>query len=306
MHGKMKHKRSDKVTVEVVGGLGNQLFCFFAGLDFARKRNASLVADLSLIGRGGTFHGVEILKLNLHEAEFRNARVTFKHLSIILKRIDGKLFRTSKIYQRRRIIHSKRFIASELGYVDLSSLPSNKRVISGYFQSWRYFDEVMKTKHFKVDLVNPSQKYQYYKEIFESQRPIILHVRRGDYKSLSDDFGLLSKQYYQTALENIPSEFKQNPKWVFSDDIELCKEMFSDMDMNYVDSSALSGAAEEMLLMASASVNIIANSTFSWWGAMLNSSDPVVIAPDKWFKEREDPHDLIPPRWTRIKSQWEK
>lgn len=301
----MKKAKKNKVKVEVIGGLGNQLFCFFAGLAVARKRNVSLIADLTQIGRGGTFHGIEILKLNLPQAEFKSSQLNIHFLSHFVKRVDGWLFRKNSFYQQKRNKFSKRFIAPELGYVDLYDLPPNKNVMSGYFQSWRYFDAINKLENIKIDLKNPSEKYVYYQEIFKSQRPIILHVRRGDYKSLSDDFGLLSKQYYLDAMENIPIQLKQKTKWVFSDDIQFCKEMFSDMDMNYVDSRALAGAAEEMMLMANASVNIIANSTFSWWGAMLNSCDPVVIAPDKWFKEREDPHDLIPPRWTRIKSQWE-
>jgi Glycosyl transferase family 11 len=301
----MKQEKLNEVTVEVIGGLGNQLFCFFAGLHIARKRDATLVADLSQIGSGGTFHGFEILKLNLPQAEYKSSRIQYSFLSNLLKRIDGKLFRTFPIYQQKRNQFSKRFIAPELGYVDLSNVPSNKKIFSGYFQSWRYFDSIIKLERINVDLINPSEEYLHYEEIFKSQLPIILHVRRGDYKNLSDDFGLLSKKYYLDAIDNIPSQLKLKPKWVFSDDIELCKVMFSDIEMNYVDSKALTGPAEEMMLMTHASVNIIANSTFSWWGAMLNKCNSVVIAPDKWFKEREDPNDLIPPRWTRIKSQWE-
>jgi hypothetical protein len=92
--------------------------------------------------------------------------------------------------------------------------------------------------------------------------------------------------------------------YVFSDDIEHAQALFPDSNFNFVSEPIDSIAAESMFLMSACSTLIIANSTFSWWGAALGNKEKEVYAPQKWFRCLEDPKDLIPANWIRVKSCW--
>jgi hypothetical protein len=98
------------------------------------------------------------------------------------------------------------------------------------------------------------------------------------------------------------------PIYIFTDDINSARQMFDDsldVAINWITPPSDTDPAESLLLMSKAKVNIIANSTFSWWGAALNETGKVVLAPEKWFKAMPDPEFLYPPEWLRIASQWE-
>ena len=137
----------------------------------------------------------------------------------------------------------------------------------------------------------------------------MLHIRRGDYTNpVNSNFGLLSGNYYRRALEILPEDVKLKPIWVFSDDPDRAKETLKDLpyyNFLWIKSPTSGSAIESLLLMSLGSVNIIANSTFSWWGAMLNTTGHLVFAPSKWFKSQEDPRDLIPDTWIRVESDWD-
>lgn len=166
-----------------------------------------------------------------------------------------------------------------------------------YFTTEKYFsnvkDVIKEDYTFKDEILNPC------KEIFEElEDPIFLHVRRSDYLVKPEAHPVCPIEYYQEALTHFKEE---SPVLVFSDDIEWCKEqelfsgdqfMISESGDHYVD----------LCLMSLCKHHIIANSSFSWWGAWLSESDNV-IAPIKWFgddNQGKDTKDLIPERWTRI------
>ena len=168
--------------------------------------------------------------------------------------------------------------------------------IFGFFQSEKYFkhieNEIRIDFSFKDEILEPC------KEMIDSVgQAISLHVRRTDYIE-NINHTTLELDYYKKAL----SMFNTNlPVIVFSDDVEWCKTqslfcddrfMISESENNYID----------MCLMSLCDNHIIANSSFSWWGAWLSKSDNV-IAPVKWFGEgniHKETKDLIPDRWKRI------
>jgi hypothetical protein len=119
---------------------------------------------------------------------------------------------------------------------------------------------------------------------------------------------VLTPDYFRQALEGGPfqaSDFSR-PLWIFSDDIENVKTEFKfikSMNVHFVKAPDNSDPAESLILMSLASSIIISNSTFSWWAATL-SSGAKIVAPSKWFKDMDDPEDLIPDHWIRIDSQW--
>ena len=166
----------------------------------------------------------------------------------------------------------------------------------GYFQSEKYFkhieDSIREDFVFREHILEPC------KEIAEGfDNPVSLHVRRTDYLTNSANHYNLSLEYYEEALKH----FDGRQVIVFSDDPEWCQEqeLFSD-DQFLVSESGDNKI--DLCLMTFCTSHIIANSSFSWWGAWLAKSEKV-IAPSKWFGPNnadKETKDLIPETWTII------
>ena len=171
----------------------------------------------------------------------------------------------------------------------------------GYFQTERYFshiaDSIKEDFTFKKDVVENCQEV-----MEELSEPIALHVRRTDYVEKSQDHPPCSMKYYHEALKRF---HEKRPVVIFSDDVKWCKEqdifkpdrfLVSETDNNVYD----------MCMMTMCDDYIIANSSFSWWGAWLSHNpDPTVIAPKKWFGDtgytaKNNTEDICPDRWVRI------
>ena len=205
-----------------------------------------------------------------------------------LPNLKNKNFLSANYYQEKQYNYSQE-------YVD--ECPDNVNLF-GYFQTEKYFshiaDSIREDFTFKPEVLNPC------KEAFEIDQAISLHVRRTDYVQKSNDHPLCSLEYYEEALSKFDSNL---PVLIFSDDKEWCKQqelfepdrfMVSESEWNLVD----------MCLMTMCSHHIIANSSFSWWGAWLSGSDNV-IAPSRWFGDSgytasHNTEDIIPDRWTKI------
>jgi hypothetical protein len=200
------------------------------------------------------------------------------------------------------------FQSKTIGFDD--SLEAIKKPVrlKGYFQTWVYFEDfkndftLLPNEHILTDWSR-----QIACEIFQTN-PILLHVRRGDYKSLKESFGILSAEYYSNALEHLKKLGINRPIWIFSDEINSVKIEFSNLNFQverYVDAPKGIAPSEILHLMSPFKFIVIGNSTFSWWAASLNGDqNKTVIAPTKWFRNLPDPELLIPKHWTQITSAW--
>jgi hypothetical protein len=172
--------------------------------------------------------------------------------------------------------------------------------MAGYFQSEKYFiehrNEILEL--FKIDDKTKTYLLEKYGEIL-NQDTCSIHIRRGDYLGLPNHHPTQSIEYYQKGIEIIGEE---KHFLVFSDDIEWCKETFSFLK----NKTFISGNQdyEDLYLMSMCQNNIIANSTFSWWGAWLNENkDKQVIIPSKWFgisNSHLNTNDLYCDKWIKI------
>jgi hypothetical protein len=155
----------------------------------------------------------------------------------------------------------------------LVSLPENTN-IHGYFQNSDYFehckDIVRKEFSFKDTI---KDKVQHFVDSLNVDGLVSVHVRRGDYVTLSDCHPPQSKEYYLRGM----SEFEDKTPLIISDDIEWCKETFGN-DYSY---SEMDDMYEDMCLMSLCDAHVLSNSSFSWWGAWLGGGPSV--APKKWF-----------------------
>lgn len=200
-----------------------------------------------------------------------------EYLSNLFRNVDFGIPSTSHVYNEQTF-----------SYSPIPKLDNIKLI--GYFQSEKYFDRDLVLKLFDIEDV-VTQDIQ---SITESES-VSIHVRRGDYKSNQANHPLCSLSYYESAIDLLGNDKEY---YVFSDDIEWCKTVF-DKRFNFV-----SGLYdwEEMYLMSKCKHNIIANSTFSWWGAWLNKNDNKVIAPKTWFGPLKtlNTSDLLPDNWIRL------
>lgn len=153
--------------------------------------------------------------------------------------------------------------------------------LAGYFQSEKYFkkieQEIRQDFNFKEDIKNNCVTYINLFKEKHGKEIVSLHVRRTDYVNLQNFHPLCTAEYYNNAMQ----QFKDAVYLVFSDDITWCKENLK--NGNYIFSENKT-AAEDLCSMSLCDHNIIANSSFSWWGAWLNqNSNKKVVAPQRWF-----------------------
>ncbi len=196
--------------------------------------------------------------------------------------------------------------SSDVGYSELKRQVNLERVFNpfliGYFQSFVWPESVqnqlrlLKINHEGPDLHSLRREA-------ESLAPVVVHIRRGDYKGQTT-FGLLSEQYYRSAIDIIDRSHSCDPIWVFSDDVNEARKVLSWLPSGRVKyiSDVDGQSAASLMAMRLGSAYIIANSTFSWWGAFLSETkNPLVIAPDPWFIGQKEPRLLTPKSWIRIK-----
>jgi hypothetical protein len=139
-------------------------------------------------------------------------------------------------------------------------------------------------------------------QIRSCESPISLHIRRGDYTLEAEGNHALPISYYKNAIRRVRERFANPTFFVFSDDIEFARENLpKEEDMIFVDHNSDMSAHEDLRLMSSCRHHIIANSTFSWWGAWLNANlDKLVCVPDRWLDPKVPCQDLIPADWLRV------
>ncbi len=174
--------------------------------------------------------------------------------------------------------------------------------IRGNFQTEKYFldisDLIRREFEFRPRIAEYADRF-----LSRVQKPAIsLHVRRGDYLVHADGYHLCSVDYYESALARLPSDL---PVLILSDDIPWCRSeaLFRGKRFVFVEGHP---SSIDMCIMSRCSHHVIANSTFSWWGAWLgNNPAKQVIAPSRWFSAvgsnaSLDTSDLIPPGWVRL------
>jgi len=178
-----------------------------------------------------------------------------------------------------------------------AQLPNEDIMINGFFQSEKYFLHNRKSilEFFNFNEIDKKVRDKY-KSLLEGKLTSI-HVRRGDYVTHPNHHPVQTIEYYNKSVEIIDND---NTIVVFSDDIEWCKKNFDIDNIIYIENEK---DYIEMYLMSLCDNNIISNSSFSWWGAWLNTNEnKTVIAPNKWFGSaiNENTDDIIPKGWIKI------
>ncbi|MCR9139277.1 MAG: alpha-1,2-fucosyltransferase [Alphaproteobacteria bacterium] len=290
--------QSGTVTVHIYGGLGNQMFQYACGRALALRHGAGFRIDSRdfSAGPGQTFG--------------------LQHFNIVRDTgVDEKLPPSKRQRLRylmwRYLKRSPKFIR-ESGTVfdpDILDLKSSC-VLHGYWQSERYFEDFADQIRNELSIATPASETnrQMLAEI-AGLPAVSLHLRRGDYVSNPKALkyhGTCSQDYYRSAARHVAEIMPLEPIFfVFSDEPEWAKDHLDlPFETRIVDHNDSFNNYEDMRLMASCNHNIIANSSFSWWGAWLNPSpEKIVVAPANWVSDpaHENPH-ITPKSWLRFEG----
>lgn len=281
----MPDKFLETTTVFLNGGLGNQLFQWAMGYAKSQELNTQLSLNISNLPQ----NGFELDKFELPKYSIsRHFHNSYK--------IKNKFFK--RIWMLPTLYHH--YYEKGFNY-RIETKKRRLRNFHGYFQSTRYFESYFEeiTQSLKKKR-NPSPELVSYLEWFRQRKVIALHVRRGDYLELEGYHGVLPMSYYQEAL----SKFKDANYEiaVFSNDIEYARKIFPPSCL-FIGPSDLPCAAENLVLMSSASAIIGANSTLSLWAALImDAESEFKVFPDPWFKTTLiDTSDLVPKGFMRVK-----
>jgi len=273
-----------------MGGLGNQLFQIFATISYAIKtRNKFVFHNVKTLGGGST-------------------TLRFTYWNTFLKRLQP--FLINEIGP----IHVIRENSFEYNELPLYEMIGRDVLLYGYFQSYKYFQNNYPTISRIIGLGQIKDellKKMNYDDNFLKD-VISLHFRIGDYKKIQDYHPIMTKEYYHKSLEFINTKCSNTNFTVMyfceDNDIIQVNETINDLSSKFTNFTFIRGENkledwEQMVLMSCCHHNIIANSSFSWWGAYFNVwSDKIVCYPSVWFGEKasHNTSDLCPDNWNKI------
>lgn len=280
----------DAVIIHFSGGLGNQMFQYALMKNHLLKKD-NVYADVSYyqLAEGGIFQLTEV---------FRNIQI---------KTCDaGQKYQLAKRYLDGDM--EGKFIAdSEIKYdIDKSVLDMEAGFIKGLHQNY-YFASLIREpllQDFQFDLTADRQLAELCESMRAQNNIVSVHIRRGDY--LSDKYryalgDVCTEAYYNKAMDYMEQRVGYCKFYFFSDDIKWVKEHFRRSNATYIEEKMFVGYQNwfDMCLMSFCSHHIIANSTFSWWGAWLNPRNKMVIAPKNWSRTKNFA-DICPKEWIRM------
>ncbi len=294
------------IIVKLTGGLGNQMF------QYALGRKLSILKDTEL-------------KLDIiSELENPVLRDYYKSLNQLRDyglcnyNIEGHLatqkdinpFLKKKWYERLLPYYKRAYIKQQQRSFDPNIFKVNKNIyLEGNWQSSKYFDDIKNilVKEFTIKSSLDEKNEMMLNHIVSSDS-ICVHIRRGDYvsnSSTNSKHGALVTQYYLEAFKYITksAQLSRPTCFIFSDDLDWVRENIKfDSENVYVDINyATNNPHLDINLMKQCKHFIIANSTFSWWGAWLSETpNKIIVAPRNWYADSNIKTDILPETWVKL------
>lgn len=254
----------------ITGGLGNQMF-EYAYVLALRERGIKVALDISYYEFFKMHNGYELERVFGIKEKVINKKGTHMYWLRLLNRIRPPFLYTFDEFSYNKNV-----------------LDNPKKYIYGYWQDENYFNTIkqtiVETFVFKeIDIINNALATE-----MQLCNSISLHVRRGDYK----DFGMtiIDEKYYKNAIELINKRVKAPIYYIFSDEIDISRNLAEGLGIKYniVTSNRGQDSYKDMFLMTHCKHNIVANSSFSWWGAWLNpNQNKIVVSPKVWDENKK-------------------
>jgi len=279
------------IIVRVTGGLGNQMFQYAMYKSLEKKGKLVKLDSKSFYETKKEHNGYELERI----FDIKPNKPTKEDLEKFDENNISTLFKI-----KRKLFGDKKFVYDTKEYVfnkDVYKLKNS--YLNGYWQSIKYFEgienDIKKDFRFKNQLDN--KNLEILNEI-ENSNSISIHIRRGDYMSPENYnmYGCIATPtYYKKAIKVIEEKVENPTFFVFSNDMDWVKKNIQiNSRVFYIDINSGNGSYKDMQLMSNCKHNIIANSSFSWWGAWLNENkNKIVVAPKKWINREDVDSDKI-------------
>lgn len=301
------------------GGLGNQLFQFAATLSLMTDENRDLELDDIDAASKNVDGNPEILDfeiekiVNLHIRKLNSSRTLDKFITlqlrlsnkILSKRLPNKILNTflGIFSGLTSLLLGKRVLSPNgLGWDEKLKPTRRDFTLLGNFHSYMYIDDKNRSKlRNGLKCRNSTNEIEHFEKTSVIDKPTAIHIRLGDYL-LIDELNVVSREYFDKAVEIIESKNPKSKYWIFTNDRELSEKYLPERIISRCDFIPESmNSAQTLEIMRLCENYIISNSTFSWWGAFLSRTDnPIVIAPKNWFKTVKEPRNICLPEWIRI------
>lgn len=289
------------IIVQLLGGLGNQMFQYALGRRLSIDRQTTLKLDTS------SFQRDTLRKFHLNHFEIHaEIATTDESLRFSSQRIDQRLKRLTE--KLTRPYFDRRLVYERTPAFDPHILRvKNDVYLRGYWQNEQYFAPIQSEirSEFTLRTSPPAASLELVRRMADVNS-VSLHIRRGDYASnpiTNQHHGLLPLRYYEAAVDLIASKVSRPHFYVFSDDLDWANDHLRlGFETIFVDINGADQAHEDLRLMSMCHHHIIANSSFSWWGAWLSQyPDQCVIAPSKWLADPViNACYTLPSRWQRL------
>lgn len=287
----------NKIIVHFSGGLGNQLFQYALMKNFELTSKADIYGNISSCKLSGS-------------RDFCLDKV-FKRLNFNLLSDEREQKYVEEISQNSNfskfVFYRENMCRGTKKTADKSLINADAGVFIGTFQSCYWANSIRKEllEKLEFDYCKEKALSNLVEEICSDDRAVSIHFRRGDYLNERNIFSygdICDSDYYRNAIKYITKKVGEVHFYVFSDDIEFVKQNYSIPNATYVENNLFADYEDwyDMCLMSACKHNIIANSTFSWWGAWLNENpEKIVVAPKRWINTYEY-LDIYPKEWITI------
>lgn len=298
-----------QVTVELVGGLGNQLFGYFAGKYVSKNLQRELSLDFTNV-----MHYQELSNDTIMAFDLSTSIPVFRGPDTSVKRFKRKVLDKSLLelpWLSKGLLSLNQLVLDEGDSGDFdSNLLRNasmhaKPKLRGYFSNFEYYLSLDKNDR-TLSLRNYSDELNQILKLASFTSPISLHLRRGDYVGNSSTYGLLSVAYYERCIKILSDQGINQPIWIFSDDNFAARELQNNLksfETKCISDLGNFSAPEQLIIQSACMYHVIANSTFSQWGSMLSESK-LTLCPKDYFKDGRE-HNSYPPKfWTGVESSW--
>lgn len=287
-------------TCKLQGGLGNQMFQYAVVRASEADRNKKVLLDPYFLEENkvstDTFTARE-LELDI----FQNLNADY------LTNSQRKILLSRGVFYRlmRTMLGVSPLVVKQIEN-EFVNIPQRKNLyLDGYFQSEKYFNHIREELLNQFKFPSLDDKNTKLAKRMAIENSVSIHVRHGDFlkiKAVSDYHGVLPMSYYKDALEKLRAE-RDLTFYIFSDDSDFIHSEFEFLSNKYIiDWNTGQDSWKDMALMSTCRHHIIANSSFSWWGAWLSSGNGYTIAPSKWFGDKANYNisDFVPDRWQVI------
>lgn len=292
------------LIVNVVGGLGNQMFQYASARAIAERMGVKLLLTTDIVGSYATPRPFELQKVFGITTPFCSRQMLKEVLGW---RISPLARKTLARFRWLRCFYGNAIFEPHTHFWDkIDEQLIKYNYMHGYWQSEKYFSKQSSLirKEFKFS----SEPDAFNSDLIKDMRNSVsasVHIRRGDYLNTKESsiYGICSEQYYHKAIALIKSQIPGIRLFVFSDDVSWVRRFLLPHypEMVIVDHNRYDQSFNDMRLMSQCHHNIIANSSFSWWGAWLNDNQAkIVIAPAKWYADGRDCRSLVPESWVRL------